>query len=105
MKHINAEEEKEELARIKIPHELREILEKEIKNKTIEFFIEGESLVLRKNNSKSGGSIKTETSQKNSVCLDNIALSSEEEDALFKHLLRKKRQSYSKEESKFIWKR
>ncbi|NGY85550.1 hypothetical protein [Priestia megaterium] len=104
MKHRNVEEEKEELARIEIPYELREILEKEIKNKTIEFLIEGELLVLQKNRSKTVRSVNNEIRQTNNVCIDNIGLSPEE-NVLLKHLLRKKRQSYSKEESKFIWKR
>lgn len=104
MKHRNVEEEKEELARIKIPYELREILEKEIKNKTIEFLIEGELLVLQKNKSRTVRSVNNEMRQTNNVCIDNIGLSPEE-NALLKHLLRKKRQSYSKEESKFVWKR
>jgi hypothetical protein len=104
MKRRNVEEEKEELARIEIPYELREILEKEIKNKTIEFLIEGELLVLQKNRSKTVRSVNNEIRQTNNVCIDNIGLSPEE-NVLLKHLLRKKRQSYSKEESKFIWKR
>ncbi|WP_427127471.1 hypothetical protein ACQCPQ_27605 (plasmid) [Priestia megaterium] len=104
MKHRNAEEEKEELARIKIPYELREILEKEIKNKTIEFLIEGELLVLQKNRSKTVRSVNNEILQTNNVYIDTIGLSPEE-NVLLKHLLRKKRQSYSKEESKFVWKR
>jgi AbrB family transcriptional regulator, transcriptional pleiotropic regulator of transition state genes len=104
MKDIDTGKKNDELGRIKIPHELCKVLETE-KNQKVEIFIEGETIVLRRSKDNLTCAVTGKISNENKVYENNIVLSPEGEEILFKQLLKKKKSSFAKKEDKFIWKR